>query len=183
MQLEQRIRRLEDREEIRALIARYCRTVDERDIEGVAQLFTVDGIFESIDGKIAATGRDAVVAQFHRRFAVLGPSNHFTHDAIVEFDDADENRACGWVNSHAEVVRNGAALLAALRYEDSYRREDQKWRFARRTLHFFYYLTPGEYPDLLGRRDRNRAYPEPVLADFPEGSATWSEYYRLHPQA
>ncbi|MBU6212318.1 MAG: nuclear transport factor 2 family protein [Gammaproteobacteria bacterium] len=182
MQLEQRIRRLEDRESIRLLVANYCRLVDQRDIVGIPLLFTQDGRFESVDGKIAARGREAIVDQFHRRFAVLGPSNHFTHDAVVEFDPLNPDAAHGWVNSHAEVVRNGVALLAALRYEDDYRLEEDRWRFARRTLHFFYYLSPDEYPRSLGQRDRNRAYLEPLPADFPEASSTWQDYYRQFPQ-
>ena len=46
-----------------------------------------------------------LVAQFHGRFAVLGPSSHFTHDHVIEFDDQDDARAGGLVNAHAEVVR------------------------------------------------------------------------------
>ena len=64
MNLEQRIRRLEDRDAIRTLIGRYGRLVDERDIQGVGMLFTTNGSFRSVDGKISSTGRDAVIEQF-----------------------------------------------------------------------------------------------------------------------
>lgn len=182
MNLEQRIRRLEDREAIRTLISRYGLLVDQRDIEQVGLLFTKDGVFRSIDGKIDSSGRDAVIEQFHKRYAVLGPSNHFTHDIVTEFDETDPDRATGWVNSHAEVVRNGAALWAALRYHDEYRREEGEWRFRRRELHFFYYLSPKDYPEALGQLLRNRAYAEPIAADYPENSATWRDYYAKYPR-
>jgi hypothetical protein len=182
MNLEQRIRRLEDRDAIRTLIGRYGRLVDERDIQGVGMLFTKNGSFRSVDGKIASTGRDAVIEQFHKRYAVLGPSNHFTHDIVIDLDDADPDSASGWVNSHAEVVRNGVALWAALRYHDQYRREDGVWRFQVRELHFFYYVSPKDYPELLGQLMRNRAYTEPLPADYPENSATWKAYYAKYPQ-
>jgi len=182
MNLEQRIRRLEDRDAIRNLIARYGRLVDERDIAGVGMLFTRDGSFRSVDGKIASTGRDSVIEQFHKRYAVLGPSNHFTHDMFIELDDTDPDLASGWVNSHAEVVRNGVALWAALRYHDRYRREEGVWRFHVRELHFFYYLSPKDYPEMLGKLMRNRAYTEPLPADFPENSDTWKDYYSKYPQ-
>ena len=120
--------------------------------------------------------------QFHRRYAVLGPSNHFVHESVVEFDTADPNLATGWVNSHAEVVRNGAALWAALRYHDRYQRENGEWRFAERLLHFFYYLSPQEYPSRLGELYRNRAYPEPLPADYPENLPSWQEYYARYPK-
>ena len=180
--LEQRLRRLEDREAIRELIAQYGFAVDDRDIEKLSSCFTRDGTFRSLDGVLDARGRDAVIAQFHGRFAVLGPSNHYTHDAILSFDDSDTDRAAGLVNSHAEVVRNGQAMWAALRYRDEYAREDGRWRFRERLLAFFYYLAPGDYAQLLGDPLRNRADAAPRAADVSEQTATWKRYYARHPR-
>ncbi len=178
--LEERVARLEARNQIRELVARYCFTVDARDVAGIAECFTRDGAMRSLDGVMDATGRDAVVRQFHDRFAVLGPSNHFTHDHLIEFDSDDADRATGIVNSHAEVVRNGDALLASLRYHDEYRREDGRWRFQLRLLSFFYYAKPAEYAAVLRDTLRNRAYVEPRAADFPEKLETWQRYHREH---
>jgi ketosteroid isomerase-like protein len=182
MQLDEltaRIRRLEDREAIRELVGRYCRVVDDRDVEGISDCFTEQGGFRSRDGVLAARGRAAVLEQFHGRFAVLGPSNHFNHDHAIWFDDTDPDLAFGLVSAHAEVVRNGAPMWAALRYEDAYRRdEDGRWRFEDRLLSFFYYLEVGEYPRLLGARERMRAYETPAEADYPEKLASWKQYYR-----
>jgi len=104
-----------------------------------------------------ATGRAAVVEQFHGRFAVLGPSNHFTHDHVITFDDSDPSRAKGLVNAHAEVVRNGRPLLTSLRYHDEYRHEDGCWRFHVRTLSFFYYVEPRRYQEVMLGALRNEA--------------------------
>jgi hypothetical protein len=180
--VEQRIARLEARTQIRELVARYCFTIDERDVEGIGQCFTRDGSFRSLDGVMNATGRDAVVAQFHGRFAVLGPSNHFTHDHIIEFDDADPAHASGIVNSHAEVVRHDEAMLASLRYHDEYRLEEGRWRFQIRTLAFFYYARPEDYREVMSGSMRNRAYQKPQSADFPELVPTWQRYYQEHPR-
>ena len=180
--LEQRICRLEDREQIRELIARYGFAVDDRDLSKIVDCFTKDGAFRSLDGAMDARGRDAVIAQFHDRFAVLGPSNHFTHDLILQFDDLDADRATGLVSSHAEVVRNDRAMWAAIRYHDQYRREDGAWRFRERLLAFFYYVSPGDYAQLLGNPQRNRAYAEPRPADLPEALPTWQAYYAAHPR-
>jgi ketosteroid isomerase-like protein len=178
--LEERVARLEARAEIRELVARYCFTVDARDVAGIAECFTRDGAMRSLDGAMDASGREAVVHQFHGRFAVLGPSNHFTHDHLIEFDANDADRATGIVNSHAEVVRNGETLLASLRYHDEYRREEGRWRFHLRLLSFFYYTPPAEYATVLRGTLRNRAYAEPRPADFPEGLETWQRYHREH---
>lgn len=180
--IEQRLRRLEDREAIRELIARYGFAVDDRDVDGIAACFTRDGAFRSLDGTMNAQGRDAVIMQFHGRFAVLGPSNHYTHDAVFSFDDANPDRATGLVNSHAEVVRSGQAMWASIRYRDEYLRNDGRWRFRDRLLAFFYYLAPGDYAGLLDDPLRNRAYAEPRPADIPEQLPTWQSYYARHPR-
>ena len=146
--IEQRIHRLEAREAIRELVAGYCRVIDNRDVDGIAALFTPDARFRSRDGVMNASGREAIIQQFHGRFAVLGPSNHFTHDHSIWFEGDDGLHARGLVNSHAEVVRNNEPMWAALRYEDEYRFEDGAWRFADRLLLFFYYLPVREYADL-----------------------------------
>jgi hypothetical protein len=180
--LERRIARLEARAAIRELVARYCFTIDERDIVGIGECFTRGGAFRSLDGVMNAVGREAVVSQFHGRFAVLGPSNHFTHDHIIVFDDDDPERASGIVNSHAEVVRNDEPMLASLRYHDEYRCEEGRWRFQERTLAFFYYLRPADYQEALGGGLRNRAYAQAQPADFPERLPSWQLYYREQPR-
>ena len=177
--LEARLRRLEDREAIKELIARYGLVMDDRDMQAMPSLFTADVHIRSPDGVMDARGRDAVVDMFEGRFAVLGPSNHFTHDKIIRFDDADPHRAYGTVLSHAEMNRKGQPMLAAIRYSDTYAREDGMWRFAERIFAFFYYVATEEYLDALGAGlgTRMRAYAEPTAADIPESLETWQRYY------
>ncbi len=182
MTLDERIARLEARVQICELIARYCFVIDARDVDGIGDCFTHDGSFRSIDGAMNAAGRDAVIEQFHSRFSVLGPSNHFTHDHLITFDESDASHATGLVNAHAEVVRNDAAMWTSLRYHDEYRREDGRWRFQVRSLEFFYYLRPEEYAGAMMGTLRNRAYPTPHPADYPEGLATWMRYYGERPR-
>jgi SnoaL-like domain len=179
--LQRRLHRLESRFAIRELVGRYGFVVDDRDLAGIGRCFTLNGVMRSKDGVMNARGRDAVIEQFHGRFVVLGPGNHFTHDHIIRFDDADDSHAFGLVSSHAELFRNGEPMIAAMRYEDEYRIEDGEWRFADRLLGFFYYLKLAEYPRYLGELLRMRAYAEPAAADFPERTGTWREYYAAHP--
>jgi hypothetical protein len=177
--LEQRIRRLEDRTEIGDLIARYGLVMDNRDMDGMRRLFTADVAIRSVDGVMKVQGLDAAIELFRGRFAVLGPSNHFSHDRIIDFDEVNPDRARGIVLSHAEMQRKGVPMLAAIRYHDVYAREVQGWRFAERTLSFMYYVPTGEYLDALGPglALRNRAYDAPQSADWPEALDTWQAYY------
>jgi ketosteroid isomerase-like protein len=177
--LEDRIRRLEDRQEISDLIARYGLVMDNRDVDAMPALFTPDVRIRSADGVMNTEGRDAAVAMFGGRFTVLGPSNHFTHDRLVEFDERDPDRATGLVLSHAEMQRKGRPMLAAIRYRDVYRRFERRWRFAERELSFMYYVPTAEYLDAFGAGldRRNRAYDRAVPADWPEKLPTWQRYY------
>lgn len=170
-----RIRRLEDRAEIRELVAHYGFAVDDRDLGTLAGLFTPDASFRSQDGVINAVGIDAVMQTYHGRFAVLGLSNHFTHDQVVAFDD-DPDLAIGLVNSHAELCRNGQAMITALRYQDTYRRYEGRWRFADRLIHFLYYVPVQEYAEALGSAYRMRAYGDQRPADYPEALPSWQDY-------
>lgn len=175
--LTNRIRALEDRLEVRELVARYGLAVDDRDIDALAALFTPDAVFRSQDGVMNAQGRAAIIEQFHGRFAALKATNHVAHDQIIELDADDPDRAIGLVSSHAEVWRNGRALVAALRYRDRYERHQGRWCFAERTLSFLYYLPVGEYAEGLGSRLRMRAYGDQRPADYPEGLPSWRRYH------
>ena len=177
--LERRIQRLEDRVELGELIARYALVMDNRDLPAMPDLFTADAVIRSQDGVINVAGRDAVVAMFRERFKVLGPSNHFSHDRILTFDEGDIDRVTGVVLSHAEMHRKGQAMLAAIRYHDTFQRDAGRWRFRERVLTFMYYVPTAEYLDALGAglARRNRAYEEPRAADWPESLPTWKDYY------
>lgn len=177
MDLEQRLQRLEDREEIRTLAARYTFAVDNRDLAAIESCFARDAQFRSKDGVLNAVGRAAIMRQFDGRFAALGPGAHYTHDHVVWFGDDAPDAAYGLVSSHAELFRKGRPMLASMRYEDRYVREDGAWRFADRLLSFLYYLNTEDYVGLLGRRDRMRAYDPPQDADIPEGLPSWRAYY------
>jgi uncharacterized protein (TIGR02246 family) len=174
--VETRLRRLEDRAELRELVARYAVAIDDRDIEAITALFTPDGTFRSQDGVMNARGREAVVEQFRGRFKSLTVSYHFSHDQILSFS-SDPDSATGLVTAHAEVWRNGRALIAALRYADSYRRHQGQWCFADRLLSFLYYLPVDEYAQGLGDRLRMRAYGDRRPADFPESLPSWQLYH------
>ena len=168
-----RIQRLEDRLDIQEIQARYTLFIDDHDLEKVAPLFAKKGRFRSADGVMDAIGRDAICEQYRNRFKALGFGFHTTQDHLIMFDDSDPDRAKGIVASHAEVVRNGTAMIAGMRYYDDYIREDGAWRFADRHLHFFYYIPVSEYAQGLPARDRMRAYGDRRNAELPETIPTY----------
>ena len=171
-----RIARLEAESQIRQLIARYCFTIDDRDLDGVRTLFTPDATIKSADGVMNATGIDAIIDQYHGRFKVLGAGMHFMHDIQIDFVGDGTAEARGYVSGHAELWRTGRMMVTALRYNDIYRNTDDGWKFHERTINFLYYVPLEDYPGILQHRDRNRAYSEPRHADFPEALPTWIAY-------
>jgi len=154
-----RLRRLEDREEIRDLVYRYAIINDNKDVEGLSLLYTPDGRqgFWAFPDAILE-GREAI-AQFYRvRFAECGPRFHCMHDQIVDWDAADENRATGLVTGHCELWTGGQQYVAAMRYDDVYVRPEGRWRFQERMVGCLYFTTTGEYDRILGETDRFRTY-------------------------
>src|SRR3954470_7900287 len=149
-----RIERLEARAEIGELVSAYAVACDEHDMDRLTGLFTADAVFDSPSGMMHAEGRKAIAAMFVRMFRIRGPAYHWTHDRFVRFDDADPEVATGLVLSHAETSPDGRTSLAAMRYDDVYRREDGRWLFARRTINFLYYVPATEYANVFGSRTR-----------------------------
>ena len=176
--LERRIDRLEARAEIAELCSNYCLIVDARDMAGLAALLTDDVVFESSDGGMDSTGIPAVIDMFNRVLTVRGPGFHWTHDRFVSFDDSDPDTATGIVLAHAETSPNGIVSLAALRYDDVYKREGGIWKFAKRSLTFFYYVPTAEYVDRFKDEKRFNAPDGWREADFPERLESWQQWFR-----
>jgi ketosteroid isomerase-like protein len=176
--LESRLKRIEDRDEIRTLVARYGTIVDNRDMEALRGLFTPDATFSGKGAPGKIEGRDAVVTHYENRFNMMTVSNHFTHDHVIWFDDDEDGDgvARGHVNAHVEMIFNGDPNIVAMRYEDTYEQHESRWKFKERITSFFYYLKAEDYTSLLGNRQRVFTVDEPMDSDWPEGIATWQAY-------
>ena len=169
----ERLTAVEDRLAIAELLARYCFAIDNRDLATVAGLFTANARFATLDGSRNSLGRDAIVAGFEKRYDVLGATNHVIHHHTLTFEGPAQAR--GEVSAHAEVWRHEEAQLAALRYRDTYEKDDGTWRFAERIQTFFYYVPVVRYAEALGRLERNLSGAQPKVADFPERLPTYVE--------
>lgn len=179
--VEQRLQRIEDRQAIADLAVMYGYVMDEQLADSIPKLFTKDATLRSADGVFAAEGLETIASTYQGRFDVLGATNHFTHGHVVRFDDRDPDTAIGLLASHAEVVRNGVAMLVALRYRDVYRRTNAGWRFADRLMSYMYYVDAREYGEALASDKPVRVYGEPTAGDWPEqlrGQSTqWLESF------
>ena len=174
--LETRVARLEARSEISDLVTKYAIACDEHDIPHLQSLFARDAVFDSPNGLMQATGRDGIIEMFCKVLAIRGPGYHWTHDHMIRFDRGSEDKASGLLLSHAETSPGGTQSLAAMKYDDEYIIEDGKWRFAKRTISFLYYVPVSEYNGVLTQSDRVVAGDQRLAADYPESLAAWKAF-------
>ncbi len=132
--LAERVRVLEDREEIRALILAYGVAHDNRDYRAFAELFAERG--EWVGGLGSATGPEAI---FELMDSAIGhdprPEGSGTYHLMTnEQIDVDGDRASAttkWL--YVTPGDDGAPRIVLLgRYEDEFIREDGRWKFLRR---------------------------------------------------
>ena len=133
--LEQRIRRLEDIEDIRRLRNRYHASLNEGRYAECRALFTDDAVVEL--GYLARyEGIDAI----DRGFRAMGERDRFfikqfihSHDVAVEGDGGT-----GTSYLEARYGRFGVSYVVAGRYDDTYARVNGVWKFRSMIAELFY---------------------------------------------
>lgn len=178
--LRRRIDRLEARAEISALATAYALACDEHDMPRLMDLFAEDARLESPSGLMKARGRREISDMFIGMFKIRGPAFHWTHDHLIEFEDAKPDEATGLVLSHAETCPNNEVSLAAMRYYDKYTRVRGRWLFAERTIKFLYYVPVRAFPTVFSGATRVTVGGRNLPADFPESLPAWQAFVREH---
>jgi hypothetical protein len=143
-----RLRRLEDREEIRDLHNRYCFIQDcghashaEQDVQAFLALCHPDVVWDnSPDGSRAHCGHAAVAAYLRGLWRRFDSCMHYVHNLSIVFES--DHRARGRSSFDAVGDIGGEAFVAAGYYEDEYARTDDGWRFLlHREVPFFFVKT------------------------------------------
>jgi ketosteroid isomerase-like protein len=138
---EERLRRLEDLEQIRQLFVEYKTVLDKQDFAAYGALFAADGEFIATpdQGLQQAKGPAAIQALVEAMPGSLlgsepGADFHVVVNPLIELDAADPDRAQAQV-TWLYVVKgeDGAPALCKLgHYDDQLIREAGRWRFLRR---------------------------------------------------
>lgn len=135
--LEARVRRLEDLEQIRRLLLDYRRHLDGKEFRAYAALFASDGEFIAGQrGEIRAKGPEAIFALVDGMRGTLltdagGDDVHVAVNEVIELDGDRATVSSTWVyliraeGDTPEVSKVG-------HYEDVVTRADGGWRFLRR---------------------------------------------------
>ena len=143
MDLEARVRRLEDVEAIRQLKARYCRLCDDGyDADRLADLFTEDAVWDG--GALGkAEGRERIRRFFQRTPQVMPFAVHMVMNPII--DVAGDGATGTWyLLQAASYAPEGVALWGSARYDEEYVRVGGEWKFKRLRLTSFFWTPFGE---------------------------------------
>jgi uncharacterized protein (TIGR02246 family) len=140
--VEDRLRRLEDLEEIRRLFVDYGRHLDAGDVEAYAALFADDG--ELLLGPLGrARGRAEIVAMMTEALAgTVGTTFHLVTSPTIELDGDEATAEVMWTVLAATAGASPAVTMLG-RHEDRLVRERGRWRFARRAGHMLLPTTYG----------------------------------------
>jgi hypothetical protein len=169
--LEQRVRLLEDRNDINDLVVRYATLLDDAQWDALGELFMEDGVFASVNS--TTTGRAAIIENFKVKHAPFNATWHDPHGMVV--DIIDDNHAKGTVIGYAELGQPGLTLVTSIRYQDDYQRDQGIWRFAKRQVLSLYSMPLSDLASGgLGDQDRKR-WPGRAV-----GAAELPDYTRIH---
>ena len=100
--------------------------------EGIVQLFCEDGIMET--GGTSEQGHGRLLEMYREAFAQMRPMP-CVHNHTVSLD-GDQAKGCCSVEIRMVVA--GEAVTAAGHYDDVFRREEGRWRFAHRDLTLYH---------------------------------------------
>jgi uncharacterized protein (TIGR02246 family) len=165
--IEARLRRLEDAEEIRRLIQDYRRHLDNHDLVAYGHLFAAEG--EWIGGTGYGKSPAGITAMLTERLPAPAPgpqsSWHLLTDPVIMVDGDRATGLLTWA-----WVGKGEGNVPVLRllgtYEDTYVREQGRWRFRTRIA-----LTniPHKELDLPAGWGEDAAPAAPAAADSDRG--------------
>jgi len=121
---EQRLKRIEDIEEIRTLRMTYHYYINEGMFDRMSELFTEDGALDF--GYIAkASGREEIRQTFLKLPNNAQFVKQFIHNHLVQLDG---DSATGVCYLDARYAQEGESLIVAAKFDEIYRRTAEGWR-------------------------------------------------------
>jgi uncharacterized protein (TIGR02246 family) len=137
LSVEQRLRRIEDKDEIRELLIAYGRDFDLRDFNAYSKLFATDGVWVGgADGSHPYAGPSAIREFVTKTYPPSSYPGSFHIMSSLSIQILGENTARAWsrwtymvLGAHGEPTP-----FAAGHYEDTLVREGGVWKFKRREV-------------------------------------------------
>ena len=130
---------MSDRDEIAELVHRYSDAVCRKDRKQWAACWCADAAWDLGKGRLT-NGRDDIVEFWQTAVDALHVVVQMVHNGTVTID-GDTASGRWYVSEHMERGNGAKGMLLAW-YDDTYRREDGRWRFSSRTLGSLYHGAP-----------------------------------------
>jgi len=164
--LEHRLNRIEARADIAALVSRYARAADARDIETLVGLYADD-----VDCGSFGRGSGALRTQFTTMLRSFYRSVHFVCGQAV--DDLTDDSATGTTYCLAFQQMQSGWISVAVRYSDRFAKQGGSWRFVRRVPRVWYVAPAHD-----GQADPDELWPGiPFRQSLPDTLPTWTAFW------
>lgn len=125
---------MQDKDEIRELLARYCFCLDADDFEAMAALFTPDGVWETAFG--TGTGREGIVAQARSIAQGERPRRvHLTTNIVIDLEGEAASVRSNWLLF--QNAPSGPAIGSGGAYYDQLVKVAGRWMFRHRRIDRF----------------------------------------------
>ena len=134
----QRVQELIDREEYRELTATYALRVAHR--VSTADLFTDDGVFTVERPGRPTTysgGSREALTEMGAATTMRDPPLPQIHNYLIKVDGDHALAIC---SNELRITEDGKSMIGSGWYHDVLRRENGRWRFVRRDMHFRHYV-------------------------------------------
>ncbi len=137
-EMEKRLKALEDVEEIKRLKHRYCGFCDDSyDADGIAGLFTEDGIWDGgMMGR--ADGREGIRSFFLGSPESMPFAVHMVMNPIIDVD-GDTAKGTWYLFQACTFGEGNRAVWGSARYDEEYVRVDGAWMFKHLKLTSFFW--------------------------------------------
>jgi len=131
-QLESRLEHLENLEAIRSLLARYCKSLDERDVAAITPLWSRDAVLIVRPWSLEFKGVKAVMDFYSEYFKGpwIEPRHNGANENIKRNGDSYES----FSYFHETLARDQLSVMGWGTWADRFVREDDLWKFARREI-------------------------------------------------
>ena len=124
---------LEDKDEIRDLLTKYCLYIDSGRYDEWVACFTPDGVFDSpILGRWQGPGKLKEFTQTYRTWTGDAQPRHCVMNVLIDVDGSKATGECYLLMTHA--AEGKTELVISGRYEDVIEKVDGKWLFKERRV-------------------------------------------------